>query len=121
MNYHPPEPKTPLTLPIPWRRLRYNLWCIGWSQNELARRARLNDSTVRAICRGARRCPDALAIHVERLAKIHRAMWEPAGWDPVGKSARAYMMPDPDDDPDDPEVAQEIVIIPRHLLPDAEL
>jgi hypothetical protein len=32
----PPEPKTALSLPLPWRRLRYYLWCIGWSPGELA-------------------------------------------------------------------------------------
>jgi hypothetical protein len=103
----PPEPKAALSLPIPWRRLRYNLWCIGWSQGELARRARLNESSIRQMCSGAKRCPDALAIHVERLAAIHRAMWEPPEWDPAGRSSFHFMKPPEGDDPDDTEVAPE--------------
>lgn len=101
----PYEPKTPLTLPIPWRRMRYNLWCIGWSQGELARRARLDESTIRQICRGARRCPNELAIWVEQLAAIHRALWQPPDWIPTGVSADKWMQPDPRDDPDDLEIA----------------
>jgi transcriptional regulator with XRE-family HTH domain len=101
----PIGPATPLTLPMPWRRLRYNLWCIGWSQGELARRARLDESTIRQMCRGARRCPDELAVWVEQLAAIHRALWEPPVWEPTGKASETFMAPDPNDNPDDTEVA----------------
>jgi transcriptional regulator with XRE-family HTH domain len=87
--------------------MRYNLWCIGWSQGELARRVRLDESTIRQICRGARRCPDDVAVWVEQLARIHRALWEPPTWVPIGVSSLKYLQPDPRDDPDDTEVAPE--------------
>jgi hypothetical protein len=63
----PPEPKTPLTLPIPWRRLRYNLSCIGWSQGELARRVRLAEAG------------QALGITVEAIARGRDGQFVPAG------------------------------------------
>lgn len=113
-----PEPKTELTLPCPWRRLRYNLECIGWSQNELARRIRLDDSGVRQMCRGAREIPDDVAIWVEQLAAVHRALWEPPLWEADGKSAQRFYVPE--FDPDDTEVAVNRQLIPVLERTDAD-
>ncbi len=101
----PPEPETKLTLPIPFRRLRYNLWCIGWTSGELARRLRVDESSIRSMLRGAKRAPDEVAIFVEQLATIHRTLWEPVGWEPAGRSSLKYMEVPGESDPDDTEVA----------------
>ena len=109
--HRPTEPTRPLTLPIPYRRLRYNLWCIGWTSGELARRLRLDESSTRKMLRGDKRCPNEVAILTEQLAGIHRALWEPAGWAPAGRSSLRYMELPPDCDPDDTAVAPEPVTV----------
>jgi hypothetical protein len=95
-----PEPTTPLQLPMPWRRLRYNLECIGWTQGEASRRLRIDDSTLRQMCTGKRPIPDKVAIWTETLVAIHRALPEPHEWTPTGKWSDPSNYPMPEFDPD---------------------
>lgn len=83
-----PEPPTELTLPMNWRRLRYNLHCIGWTIGQLARRARIDEGSARQMCRGERSIPDPLARWTESLAAMHRAMSEPFEWEPKGRDGK---------------------------------
>lgn len=105
--YRPCAPTTPLTLPIPIGRFRYNLWCIGWTSADLSRRLRLDESSTRRMARGEKRVPNNVAIFTEQLAAIHRALWEPVGWAPSGQSSLKFMQVPEDCDPDDTEVAPD--------------
>lgn len=118
--YVPREPTTPLTLPIPIGRLRYNLWCIGWSANELAHRLRLDESSTRRMVRGDKAVPNEVAIFTEQLAVIHRCLWEPVGWRPFGQASLRFMEPPENCDPDDTATAPDYAPrYERHEHPDA--
>lgn len=75
-----PEPAFEMRYPMSAERFYFCQRCIGWTDGEMARRLQIDESSVRRMRKGWKFIPRAVAIWLEHLAAIHRAMPQPPGW-----------------------------------------
>lgn len=80
MPYVLPRPPGKFSLPMTHERLNWCLDVLGWSRGELARRLDISDSTAGQMTTGKRNIPNRMAVWLETLAQMQRAMPAPFFW-----------------------------------------
>lgn len=75
-----PEPPGKFALPMTTERINWCLEVLGWSRSELARRLDVSDATASQMIRGKRFTPNRVAVWLESLAQMVRALPTPFLW-----------------------------------------
>ena len=88
MPYVLPRPPGKFALPMTPERLTWCLDVLGWSRGELARRLDVSEGTTSQMTTGKRNIPHRLAVWLETLAQMQRALPAPFFWQEGSTSGR---------------------------------